>query len=154
MLCWGIGVAAAAELTSSLLLDTLTAGVSPEEGADLVAVFGTAPMPPMPLYILAGAGTACAVIAAAVSLSERFGNAAWLRPLISTGQLALTLYVAHVVIGMGTLEALGRLEHPSLPFAVATAASFCAAAVVFAHLWRKRFERGPLEALMRVLTGG
>ena len=148
---WGAGVALAAEGVSWLLILTISQG-SGLEDQEVVALLGTGPMPPLPLYMLAGAGTASAVIAAAVDVGKRYENAAWLRPLVATGQLALTLYVGHVVLGMGMLEAIGRLEHQTLPFALLAAAAFCAAGVVFAHLWRSRFKRGPLEAIMRTLT--
>ena len=107
-------------------------------------------MPPMPLYIVAGAGTACVVIAACVALGERYASASWLKPLVATGQLALTLYVAHVVIGMGMLEAMGRLTHQTPAFAVGSALVFSTLSVLFAHLWRQRFNRGPLEWIMRL----
>ena len=149
---WGAGAAAVAELTSRLLVGVLSVDAAPADQEVVAAVFGTKPMPPLPLYMVAGAGTASAVIAACVELGERFEGAGWLRPLVATGQLALTLYVAHVVLGMGTLEALGRLEGQTLSFALAAAGSFCVAGVVFSHLWRARFERGPLEAAMRRLT--
>ncbi len=148
----GLGLAALAEATAALLIRGLSPAADAATKEDIHALFGTAPMPPMPLYILAGAGTAAAVIAACVALSERLGDTAWPRPLIATGQLALTIYVAHVVIGMGTLEALGRLENQTPAFAIGSAAVFCATAVVFAHLWRRRFRRGPLEWLMRRVT--
>lgn len=149
---WGAGVALAAELSSWGLVSMMSAEASWSEVELIVALFGTEPMPPMPLFMLAGAGTACAVIAASVALGERFATAAWLRPFTATGQLALTLYVAHVVIGMGTLEILGRLEYQTLPFALLASGLFCAAGVIFATLWRMRFKRGPLEALMRFLS--
>ncbi|MFQ5490564.1 MAG: DUF418 domain-containing protein [Phycisphaerae bacterium] len=150
---WGAGVAVAAELMSWLLINALVSVASPSEGQNIRAVFGTGPMPPMPLYMIAGAGTACAVIAASISLGERCGDSVWLRPFVATGQLALTLYVGHVVIGMGTLEACGRLENQTLPFAVSASAFFCVAGVIFAHAWRRKFRRGPIEAVMRAWTG-
>ena len=73
---------------------------------DALAVFGTTPMPPMPLYMLAASGTSIVVIVLCVRIAERFAGARWLAPLVATGQLALTLYVAHVVIGLAPLEAL------------------------------------------------
>ena len=151
----GLAVALAAELTSALFVRVLVPALElgARDAEDLAALFGAAPMPPTPLYMLAGAGTACAVIAASVTVGERWGSATWLRPLVATGQLALTLYVAHVLVGLGTLEALGRLEEQSLEFAVTAAAIFCTAAVVFAWAWRARFRRGPLEALLRAVTG-
>jgi len=149
---WGAGLAATAELVSRLLVDTLSAGTDPVERELIVAIFGTSPMPPMPLYMIAGAGTACAVIAASISLGERYGDSAWIRPLVAAGQLALTLYVGHVVLGMGLLEVFGRLENQTLVFAVLAAVLFFALGVIFAYVWRKHFNRGPLEAMIRVLV--
>ncbi|MFT7542854.1 MAG: hypothetical protein ACI9K5_003836, partial [Gammaproteobacteria bacterium] len=70
---------------------------------------------------------------------------------VPTGQMALTLYVAHVFLGLGVLEELGRLENQSLPFSVGSALAFYLGAMVFSFLWLRRFRRGPLEALMRKL---
>ncbi len=149
---WGVGVAVSAEAVSWTLIRTLSSGASPADQEAIIAIFGTKPMPPMPLYILAGTGTACAIIAASIALGERYQDAAWLRPFLATGQLALTLYVAHVILGMGILEAMGRLENQTLPFALFASVVFCLAGVIFAHIWRRQFKRGPLEAVMRTLT--
>lgn len=146
---WGAGVAISAEAASWLLVRMLARGSDREV---IVAIFGTEPMPPGPFYVLAGGGVACAVIAALVALGERNQDTAWLRPFVATGQLALTLYVAHVIVGMGVLEAIGRLENQTVPFALLSAAVFCAVAMLFASLWRMRFEQGPLEAVLRALT--
>ncbi|MEM1116593.1 MAG: heparan-alpha-glucosaminide N-acetyltransferase domain-containing protein [Bacteroidota bacterium] len=152
LFAWGVGVAVGAEVLSRGLIAALSRGASPADQEVVGFLFGTSPMPPMPLYMLAAGGTACALIAAAVAVGERFPRAPWLRPLVATGQLALTLYVAHVVIGMGTLEAMGRLGGQSLGVVLAASAVFCTGGVVFAHLWRLRFSRGPLEAAMRWIT--
>ncbi len=152
VMAWGAGIAIVAEAASWLFIRTLSAGASPEDLEVIQALAGTGPMPPMPLYLLAGGGTACAVIALSIAVGERYADSRWLRPFISTGQLALTLYVAHVVLGMGALEALGRLEEQTLPVALGAAGVFCVAGVVFAHAWRRRYKRGPLEAVMRKLT--
>lgn len=151
LLILGIGSAAAAETASRLLV----AAAAPSLGAaDAVAVFGTAPMPPTPLYMVAAAGTASAVIVLSVLAAERFAGAPWLAPLVATGQLALTLYVAHVVFGLAPLEELGLLEgRRPVAFSVMWAGVFCVIAVAFASVWRRRFRRGPLEALMRRITG-
>lgn len=152
VLTWGATVVLLAESVSWLVVRSLSAGANAADQETISAVFGTQPMPPAPLYMCSGAGTACAVIAASVAVGERYQHKAWLRPLIATGQLALTLYVAHVVVGMGTLQLIGRLQHQTLPFALSAALIFCLAGVVLAHLWRRRFERGPLEAVMRAVT--
>jgi len=148
----GVSVAVTAEFISWFLLRTLAPEDSLTEEEGLAAILGSGPMPPLPLYMLAGGGTASALIAASVALGERCRDSAWLRPLIATGQLALTLYVAHVLIGMGTLEVTGRLYDQTLPFSLLASFVFCVGSVAFASLWRSRFERGPLEAIMRFLT--
>lgn len=149
---WGVGVALASEVVSWLLIRALSPGEAHGDLGAIAAIFGTEPMPPMPLYVLAGGGVACAVIATAIALGERYQGAAWLRPFVATGQLALTLYVAHVVVGMAVLDVIGRLENQTLPFALLCSVLFYALAMLFASLWRTRFRQGPLEAVMRTLT--
>ncbi len=152
LLACGLLAFVLSEAASRLLMRILSTGETQAVQEELASILGTSPMPPLPLYMLAGVGVALVVIVSCVSLGLRFGNSKWLQPLVATGQLALTLYVAHVIVGMGTLEALGRLENQSLELALGSAGVFCFMAVVFAHLWRKKFRRGPLEALMRMLT--
>lgn len=139
-----VSVAAVAELLSFILVKLFPG----ESGV----IFGTEPMPPMPLYIIAGAGTAIAIITLCLELTFRYPNARIFSPLVATGQLALTLYVAHVVIGMGFLEIIGRLEHQTLQFATISAIVFSVLAIVFSSYWRKHFQRGPLEWVMRKVT--
>ena len=110
-------------------------------------------MPPTPFYLVAGTGTALVIIALCLELTFRYPQARIFTPFVATGQLALTLYVAHVVVGMGILESLGRLENQTLPFAILSAFLFSVLAVVFSYFWRNRFRRGPLEWAMRQITG-
>ena len=145
-------VLVAAEGLSRLLVSSLSEGASAETTETVGALLGTAPMPPMPLYLLSAGASAFLVIALCASLTAKRPDARWVRPLAATGQLALTLYVAHVLIGMGALELGGMLEDRSLAFAVGSALLFCAASVVFSALWRGRFRRGPLELVMRRMT--
>ena len=105
-----------------------------------------------PVYFLGICGTATAIIGGSLMLTEKYSDARWTRPLIATGQLALTLYVAHLIVGGGLLKALGLLDK-TLLFAIGSAVIFCICAVIFSHFWRKRFERGPLEWGIRRITG-
>ena len=103
-------------------------------------------------HIFAICGIVTAIIGGSLMLTERYPDAKWTRPLIATGQLALTLYVVHLIVGRGMLKTLGILDR-TLPFAIGSAVIFCICAVIFSHFWRKRFERGPLEWTMRRITG-
>jgi len=113
----------------------------------------TSSVPPTPAFVVAGASIATAVIVLCCELAETRRLPSLLprvlSPLRATGRLALTHYVGHVIIGLGALEAAGRLGGQTLPFAVASALVYFAFALVTSTLWLKRFERGPLEALMR-----
>jgi uncharacterized membrane protein YeiB len=152
LLLSGLAIAVAAETVSRILV----AIAIPKLGAeDSLAVFGTTPMPPMPLYMLAAAGTSIVVIVLCVRIAERFAGTWWLAPLVATGQLALTLYVAHVVIGLAPIEEV-QLSHRrrSVEFSIVWGAIFCVGAVWFSHLWRRKFPRGPLEMVMRRFAPG
>ncbi len=69
------------------------------------------------------------------------------------GRQALTLYLAHILVGMVTLEALGLLGGQSIGTALSAAGLFCLASLLYALAWSRWFKRGPVEALMRRLAG-
>ncbi len=119
------------------------------EAAWCAQLFGTQSMPPAPLYVISGGGSALAVIAACLYLADRFRGRPWLSPFMAAGQLALSLYLAHVVFGMGALEMLEFSEGRGIGLSLACSAAFYAAALAFAWNWRRGHERGPVEALMR-----
>ena len=105
------------------------------------------------LDFFATCGTVIAIIGGSLILAEKYPDAKWTKPFIGTGQLALTLYVAHLVIGMGVSKVLGFLENQTLLLAIGSAVIFCICAVIFSHCWKKRFERGPIEWGLRRITG-
>lgn len=144
-------VVVVAECASALLLWTVS-DLAGTDGEDMRSLLGTAPMPPMPLYLFSAGGVAFGLIMLCIMITEGYRGSRWVGWLVATGQLALTLYVAHVVIGMGLLETLGRLEKQTLGFAVVAALVFYVIGTAFSVLWTRRFQRGPLEWLMRRLT--
>lgn len=108
----------------------------------------TSAVPPTPAFILFGSCVATLAIVIGCVIAETLPRLI-VKPMLHTGQLALTLYVAHVLVGLGGLEAMGRLEDQGLAFSVTSACAFFAASVIASTLWRRKFKRGPLEALMR-----
>lgn len=149
----GLAIALAAEGTSRLAIAAVGADLDAHEPGLAEALLGTKSMPPMPLYLMAAGGTAVAVICLCLGAAERWPGAWWLKALAATGRLAFTFYVGHVVVGMGLLLLLGRLEDQSLAFSLACAAVFFLLAVAFAAVWTRRFRLGPLEWIMRRLAG-
>lgn len=138
----------AAEGLSALFIAQL-APIAP----DLAAVATTEPVPPMPLYTLAGLGAACVVVGVCLLISDSLKAVGVLRILAPAGRQTLTLYIAHILVGMGILEALGMLGGQSVGQAVGASLLFCLAATVYALFWARWFKRGPIEAMMRKIAG-
>ena len=105
----GLGLVVAVETVSHLLLRQALAHPSSwrMDAETATAVLGTESMPPMPLFLLSAVGTAVFVIAASVAVAQAFAGTLWVRALIAAGQMAFTWYVGHIVLGLGTVIALG-----------------------------------------------
>jgi len=116
---------------------------------ELEFLFSTSIIPPLPQYIVSATSSSIIVLIASLYFSEKFSAHKVNRWLIQTGQLSLTLYVAHVIVGMGVLESLGLLKNQQIAFSLASALVFCVGGVVFSVLWLKRFKTGPLEWVFR-----
>ncbi|MFV2014324.1 MAG: DUF418 domain-containing protein, partial [Candidatus Heimdallarchaeota archaeon] len=122
---------------------------------DAKYVFGTQPLPPFPLFIMMGVGTAFVIIILSVQITIKWARSALIIWMVETGQLAMTSYIAHIVVGLGLLEVMGLLyldQGLSLWFALGYSIFFYFALIVFSHYWKRHYLRGPLEELMRKLT--
>ena len=115
------------------------------------SLFALAPLPPLPLYLLFAGGIACALIGGCLLLMGCARPPALLAALLPMGRQTLTLYMAHILIGMGILEEMGWLEGKGLWQMLLAAGLYLVAAGLFAARWEARFGRGPLESLMRHL---
>lgn len=143
----------ATKLISVLLIQILSEG-NEEVAVELSQVLGTSPMPPLPIYMLAGSSIAIAAISTCIIISRRFGDNPIIDALMKTGQLALTFYVAHVVIGVGLVEIFGveELGTYSLNFSFTYALIFSLSCIAFAMAWTRYYKIGPLEWAMRKLS--
>jgi len=115
-------------------------------------LFSTSIIPPLPQYILGAGSLSVLTILLCLYFTERFSQSIFVNCLFKTGQLSLSLYVAHVIIGLGTLESIGRLENQTIDFSLISALLFCFIAVVFSVIWIKFFKSGPLEWLFRKIA--
>lgn len=142
LIFWGLAAALLATLPGPLTSDP-----------ELRELFGTTSIPPGPFYLIAASGSACVVIGVMLRLSkllDRLGLAEW---LAAPGRMALSLYVAHILLGMGTLEAMGQLDGSLTPEAIfGFSLGFCALAMVLSWVWNLLAARGPLEALLRRIS--
>jgi uncharacterized protein len=140
--------AASAEMLSWLCTSYLPPTAMGLDAASVKALFGTESMPALPLFVAASGGAGVAVIV----LSIRFANVvpAWICwPLAVTGQMALTWYVAHIVFGLGAIEALDLVSSQPLSIAVACGVGFFLIAIALSCAWKYFFRHGPLEWCFR-----
>jgi uncharacterized membrane protein YeiB len=133
---------------------TLLSEGNQETALELTEIFGTNPMPPLPLYMGNGVAIAFVLISSCILLAKKFEKSTIIDALNKTGQLALTFYVAHVIIGMGIIEVINpsKIGKYSIEFSVGYAIVFSMCCVLFAILWRKYYQVGPLEWVLRKIT--
>ncbi|WP_061965070.1 heparan-alpha-glucosaminide N-acetyltransferase domain-containing protein [Demequina aurantiaca] len=95
-----------------------------------------------PLEMAGNLASASLVIAVCLWLAQVARPVMW--PLIATGSMALTLYVAHLIV----ISAVGDeivYEATNVAYVV-----LCLSAILFASLWRWLVGQGPLEKLLSV----
>jgi uncharacterized protein len=116
--------------------------------------FNINPMPPMPLYILAGTAFAMISIGACLYLAsiERFSKV--VRVLANTGQYSFSLYMIHIVFFIFPLDKWGdELGLYDIRAPLGIALVFMVLSIVVTHYWTKKFQRGPVEKMMRIIAG-
>ncbi|TKB52823.1 DUF418 domain-containing protein [Ferrimonas aestuarii] len=124
-------------------------GLTAEEVEFLLSV---SIIPPLPQYMVSATCSSVMVLVASLYFADKYQNRAPIQWLSQTGRLALTLYVAHVVLGMGLLEQLGWLEGQDIASSLVSALLFCLGGTIFSALWLGAFKEGPLEWLFRKLA--
>jgi uncharacterized membrane protein YeiB len=138
-----VGLVTLAVVTAaSIVLPTLT-GVRPDETtwSWALTVDGHSEMP---LALLGATGTAVALVGASQALAGRFPRA--LAPLTAFGRLALSVYVAHLLV---MHVASDLLVGDEVTEGIGLVAAVTATSTVVAVVWLARFPRGPLEQLER-----
>lgn len=97
----------------------------------------------MPLWLVGGTAVGVAVLGIALLTGSRFPRT--VKPLADVGQLALTVYVGHLLV----LYAVPELATSDrVGGALTILATFAAVMLTCATLYRQRFARGPLELVL------
>jgi uncharacterized membrane protein YeiB len=141
LLVLGLAVAVVAALVADGL-STAFGGISGEpDESGFAALLTDQPHKQMPLWMLGSIGSSCAVLGGMLLLADRLPRTTW--PLVATGQLALTVYVGHLLLLAALPELLKREE---VAEAFVTVGVFVLLTVATCTLWRAVLPRGPLEA--------
>ena len=142
---WLLVLGLALAVTAAFAADGLSAafgGLSGEPGeSGFAALLTDQPHRQMPLWMLGSIGSACAVLGGMLLLADQLPRATW--PLAATGQLALTVYVGHLLLLAALPELLKR---EAVTEAFLTVGVFVLLTAAVCTLWRAVLPRGPLEA--------
>ncbi len=140
----GIGAvtAVAAFTTSRMALASLGGPVTEQDPGYLLM---SAAHSQMWLWLIGGMGAATCVFGVSLLVADAAPRASW--PLAAAGQLALTLYVAHL---LALHAGSGWLVADDVPGALVVLVLGSVVAVVAAWAWRRRFRSGPLEFFLHV----
>lgn len=148
MISWGL----IAIIFSEIMSFIISGYVIPAD-SELQFLFMTDSMPPMPLYFLAASGSALLIVGLCLLVSEKFKESKIYSLIAPAGTQTLTLYVLHIIVGLGFIDAIGFTGTQTSSQAFVAAIIFCILGTIFAFTWSKWFRRGIFESLMRKLTG-
>ena len=102
--------------------------------------------------VFSRAGTAVMALCLCIAATQERAERRWVMALVATGQLAFTLYIAHAVAIL-IPQQHGLLEGGSLALSIAYSLAFYSVAMWFCVWWRRRWPQGPLEGIIRQITG-
>jgi len=142
----------ATEGLSRGLISYFTANPSGMDAQTIRALFGTESIPPLPLFLCTAVSFAIVIIACCLWIAERFAAAWLIRALAATGQMALTWYISHIVLGLGFVVLWGWTEDQPLFVSISAAFGFFSLSMLVSHAWRSMGRPGPLEWLLRRIT--
>ena len=95
-------------------------------------------------------------------IGDKFSANKFICLLVKTGQMTLSHYVIHLTIGMIILSKITNKKYtgllsndiPTEPvYIFIYALTFFIVSVLFSHFWSKKFRNGPIETLMRKISG-
>lgn len=137
----GLAVAFAAAIVAEPVVTDDPGGLANQVALSYLAT--DEPHSQMPLWMAGSIGSACAVLGGMLLITDRLTRSMW--PLVVTGQMALSVYVVHLLLLAGYTDVFRR---DGFPGAALSVGAFMLVAAVLCLLWRTALPRGPLEALL------
>ena len=119
-------------------------------------------LPPFLPFILSTFGFGLMLISGFMYLGNKIGDSKIAQTFASTGQMTLTHYVSHVTIGMiifsvltgkNLSEDLSIMQPTSPKYVLLFSIVYFVFSYYFSRLWTMKFKNGPLETLMRTISG-
>jgi uncharacterized membrane protein YeiB len=120
-------------------------------------------LPPFLPFMLGTSSFGLILISIFILIGNKISNSKIAKVLASTGQMTLTHYIAHLVLGLLILSIItGKTlsynlvkEIPTNPIIILSfAISYFLFSCTFSYIWTKKYKNGPLEMLMRKISDG
>jgi len=109
-------------------------------------MFTFAPIPPNPLYVLTATRSALFVLGCALWIAPKIESFELTQSILKAGRMSLTLYFAHILLGMGFMESMGWVkEYLSPTELIGYSTAFCIGCFAFAVIWMRKQTRGSFE---------
>lgn len=151
LLAYGVALQVSIEIAARVLAVILTSPHGPLSPDTADTWLGLHSVPPLPPFVLSVAASALAIVGLSLLLGLRFPSARLTQALVNTGQMALSVYVFHILLGAVLLHRLGRHPFRSTSAAVLAALVFFLLLTLAITAWKRRFRQGPLEHLLRLV---
>jgi len=119
---------------------------------EITFLFSTSIIPPLPQYMISAMCSSVMLIVACVYIYQKNISSNLLKYLAKTGQLSLSIYIAHVIIGMGLIEYFSLFDSSSIEVSLFCSFSFCISSIAFSNIWLKYFKLGPFEILFKKIV--
>lgn len=119
-------------------------------------------LPPFLPFMLSTGSFGLMLIAGFMYIGNRLKPTAWVKAIAATGQNTLTHYLQHLTLGFILFSIITGKDlsleivylPPTNPMEIlAFAIAYFAASTAFSAWWMRRHKNGPIEALMRKITG-
>lgn len=145
----------------TFLIQSLAASIT--QNKELLFYLTADYLPPFLPFMLGTASFGLILISIFIFIGNKIGETKIARILASTGQMTLTHYIAHLILGLLLLSIItGKTlsydllkEIPTNPIIILTfAITYFLLSCTFSYYWTKRYKNGPLEMLMRKISDG
>ncbi|BAP31181.1 uncharacterized protein CHSO_2144 [Chryseobacterium sp. StRB126] len=119
-------------------------------------------IPPVLPFLLNTIGFGMMLITGFMLISQYISEKSWAMDLARTGQMTLTHYVSHLSIGLIVLALFQGKNYSEVVsgkntleplYILLYSIGFFILSMYFSKIWGKKFKQGPLEMLMRKITG-
>ena len=145
--------------TVILLIQSYATSITPDN--DLVFYLTADYIPPFLPFMLGTASFGFILISVFIFIGKKIGDTKMAKILASTGQMTLTHYLSHLLLGIVALAIItGKSlsydllkETPTDPVIILTFAMvYFILSCAFSYFWINKYKMGPLEMLMRKIA--